>query len=171
MTAEEFKLKLFPVKNKLYRLAFTLLSNREEAEDAVQEVYLKMWHMRNDLSKYKSTEALMVTITRNHCLDKLKSKRNRAVTLDENLNSPVHQEVDKQSEHADLLQKIRQVMMKLPEQQKTVIHLRDIEGYNYEEIVKITGFDLNYVRVNISRGRKKIRETIEKLQQYDNSRA
>jgi len=171
MTADEFKLRLLPAKNKLFRLASVLLTNRQEAEDAVQEVYLKMWDMRNDLGKYKSMEALMMTITRNHCLDKLKSKRNKAISLNEEINASVHQDVEQHSEHSDLVQQVKNVLMKLPEQQKTIIHLRDIEGYDYEEIVKITGFDMNYVRVNISRGRKKIRETIEKIQQYDTSRA
>lgn len=171
MTAEEFKKELLPVKNKLFRLASILLANRQEAEDAVQEVYLKMWDMRNDLGKYKSKEALMMTITRNHCLDKLKSKRNRAVSLNEEINASADHNIEKHSEYSDLVRKVKSIIVKLPEQQKTIIHLRDIEGYDYEEIVKITGFDMNYVRVNISRGRKKIRETIETLQQYDTSRA
>ena len=78
MTPEEFKTRLLPVKNKLFRFALSLLQNRQEAEDSVQEVYIKMWKMRNDLGKYKSTEALMMTITRNHCLDKLKSKKKQS---------------------------------------------------------------------------------------------
>ena len=70
MTAEEFKTRLLPVKNKLYRFALSLMQNKQEAEDAVQEVYLKMWNMRNNLEKYKSTEALMMTITKLTCLSR-----------------------------------------------------------------------------------------------------
>lgn len=171
MTAEEFKSRLMPVKNKLFRLALSLLSNRQEAEDAVQEVYLKMWDMRSDLVKYKSTEALMVTITRNLCLDKLKSKKNKAISLNHVFNVSEKNNPESKAEEMDMVDTIKQIMLQLPVQQKTIIHLRDIEGYGYEEIVKITGFELNYVRVNISRGRKKIRETIQKMQSYDTSKA
>lgn len=171
MTAEEFKSRLLPVKNKLFRLAFTLLSNRQEAEDTVQEVYLKMWNMRNDLVKYKSTEALMVTITRNLCLDKLKSKKNKTISINQTFSIQESNNPEQAAEEMNMVNIVKQIMQQLPVQQKTVIHLRDIEGYDYEEIVKITGFEMNYVRVNISRGRKKIRETIQKMQSYDTSKA
>ncbi len=171
MTAEEFKSRLLPVKNKLFRLAFTLLSNRQEAEDAVQEVYLKMWDMRKDLVKYKSTEALMVTITRNLCLDKLKTKKNKAISINQAFNLSESNDPELAAEEMDMVNIVKQIMQQLPAQQKTVIHLRDVEGYDYEEIVEITGFEMNYVRVNISRGRKKIRETVQKMQRYDTSKA
>jgi RNA polymerase sigma-70 factor (ECF subfamily) len=170
MTTEEFKSRLLPAKNKLYRFAFSLLSNREEAEDAVQEVYLKMWDMRNDLGQYKSTEALMMTITRNHCLDKLKVKKNKAYSLNTEYNKSTTDDVQKKTEQSDLIQKVKMVMQKLPEQQRTIVHLRDVEGYDYDEILKITGYEMNYVRVNLSRGRKKIRETINHLQSYESER-
>lgn len=169
MTAEEFKTRLLPIKNKLYRFALSLLANRQEAEDAVQEVYLKMWNMRNSLEKYKSTEALMMTITKNQCLDKLKLKKNKAVSLEiEHYNHSADSPQEK-TEQADLVGKVRELIKNLPEQQKIIVHLRDVEGYDFEEIVKITGQDLNYVRVNLSRGRKKVRETINKIQSYEPS--
>lgn len=170
MTAEEFKLRLLPAKNKLFRFAFSLLSNREEAEDAVQEVYLKMWDMRNDLGKYKSTESLMMTITRNHCLDKLKLKKNKAYSLNTEYQHSTSGDEQEQVEKFDLVNRVKQLILKLPEQQKTIVHLRDVEGYGYDEISKITGYDLNYLRVNLSRGRKKIRETIENLQRHESER-
>ena len=115
MTAEDFKSRLLPVKNKLFRLAFALLANRQEAEDAVQEVYLKMWDMRNDLTKYKSTEALMVTITRNHCLDKLKAKKNKAISINQVFNQPDSVDPEISSETLDMvskkqISKIRQIV-------------------------------------------------------------
>lgn len=171
MTAEEFKIRLLPVKNKLFRLAFAMLSNRQEAEDAVQEVYLKMWDMRTDLIKYKSTEALMVTITRNLCVDKLKSKKNKAITLNQEFNLSETTTPESVTEQTDVVRIVKQVIQQLPVQQKTVVELRDVEGYSYEEILKITGFEMNYVRVNISRGRKKIKEIIQKIQSYDTSKA
>lgn len=170
MTAEEFKDRLLPVKNKLFRFALSLLSNRQEAEDAVQEVYLKMWNMRDQLEKYKSTEALMMTIVKNHCLDKIKVKKNKAVTLNPELNHHLSDEPENLSEQFDLIDKVKKIIQKLPEQQRTIVHLRDVEGYEFEEVMKITGYDLNYIRVNLSRGRSKIRESIKSIQSYERSR-
>jgi len=75
MKSSEFKILLMPFSSRLYRLAFGLLGNREEAEDTVQEVYLKLWKMRDDLGKYNSLEALSVRITRNLCLDQLRRRK------------------------------------------------------------------------------------------------
>ncbi len=144
-----------------------LLNHREEAEDVVQEVFLKIWKMRDELEKYRSVEALMMTMTRNMCLDKLKMKKNKALSLQPEFNGIQQQNPHEQSEQKDLVRRVRQVMDQLPEQQRTIIQLRDVEAYSFEEMMEITGFDKNYLRVNLSRARKKIRETIEKLQQNE----
>ena len=170
MTAEEFKFRLLPARNKLFRFALSFLSNREEAEDAVQEVYLKMWKMRDDLGKYKSPEALMMTITRNHCLDKLKTKKNKAFTLNPGRDETPGENTHDLVEQTDMVSKVKQIIRHLPEQQRTVVHLRDVEGYAFEEITEITGYDLNYIRVNLSRGRKKIKETLLNLQRNETGR-
>lgn len=156
-----------PLKNKMFRLAFRLLSNRQEAEDAVQETYLKTWKMRNDLKKYNNVDGLLMTMTRNLCLDKLKSKKNKFSGLDPRFNAADSANPLQQSELSDVVNHVKQLISKLPEQQKTIIQLRDIEGYEFEEILNITGFDLNYVRVNLSRGRKKIKEEIQKIHSYE----
>ena len=67
----------------------------------------------------------------------------------------------------DYVNMFNQIMKDLPEQQKTIIQLRDIEGYDFDEIMKVTGFDINYVRVNLSRGRKKIKDEIQKIHSYE----
>lgn len=167
MTAEEFKIQLLPHKNKLFRLALRLLCNRQEAEDVVQEIYLKLWDMRQNLAQYRSKEGLMVTMTRNLCLDRLKSKRNKFVSLTHDFEQDQSDEPEQSTLRTDLIATIKKVINQLPEQQKTIMHLRDIENYDYHEITEITGFELNYVRVNLSRARKKIRETIQKMQYHD----
>lgn len=167
MTSEEFKNNLIPLKSKMFRLAFRLLSNKQEAEDAVQETYLKIWKMRNDLKKYKNVDGLMMTMTRNLCLDKLKSKKNKFPSLDTRFNAVDTVNPHRQSEVADDIRNVRQIMNKLPEQQKTIIQLRDIEGYDFEEIMDVTGYELNYVRVNLSRGRKRIKEELLKIHSYE----
>ncbi len=168
MTGEDFKKNLMPFKNKLFRLANKLLSNRQEAEDAVQEVYLKIWKMRNDLEKYNSTEGLMMTMTRNLCLDKLKSKKHRYQDLNPLKTPEKTPDPFEQAVLSDAVERVRGAINNLPEQQKTIVHLRDVEGYELKEIAEIMGADTNYVRVNLSRGRKKIRETLQKVYNHAN---
>ncbi len=166
MTPEEFKIELLPLKNKLFRVALHLSGQREEAEDVVQEVYLKVWDMRHQLEKYKSVEGLMVTMTRNRCLDGLRRKKNRLLPLKPEIFHRSSDDLQKQTERSDLVQKVKKMMVDLPEQQRTIMQLRDVEGYDFEEISEITGFDGNYIRVNLSRARKKIRLEIEKIEKY-----
>ena len=77
MDKQEFKTLVLPSKGKLFRIALSLLSSREEAEDTLQDVFLKLWHMREKLPQYNSVEALAVTMTKNLCLDKLRSYKHR----------------------------------------------------------------------------------------------
>lgn len=170
MTIKDFKIKLLPLKNRLFHLSLSIMNNRNDAEDIVQEIYIKIWEMRNKLANIKNIEAFMMTITRNLCLDKIKSKRNKFLTLNEDIAKQTVSNPHEITEQTDLVNKAKQIMQQLPEQQRTIVHLRDIEGYNYDEIVEITGFDTNYVRVNLSRGRKRIKETIIKLQHNETAR-
>ncbi len=148
-------------------MAYQLTGRREEAEDIVQEVYLKIWEMRDELEKYKSLEGLLVTMTRNRSLDGLRKRKNKALPLKpEIFHQPASFDLQKQKETQDLAYRVQKMMAELPEQQRTIMHLRDVEGYNFEDITKITGFDGNYIRVNLSRARKKIRTEIEKIEKY-----
>ena len=166
MTIEDFKIQLLPLKNRIYRMSLRLLNNSDDAQDTVQEVFLKIWKMQDKLNNIKNLEAFTMTVTRNHCLDKLKSKSNKHLSLNEDITETEETPL-RNTETSDLISKVKKVLMKLPEQQKTLVHLRDIEGYDFDEIMNITGWDLNYVRVNLSRGRKRIKETIIKIQEYE----
>ena len=171
MTIKEFKIKLLSLKNKLFYLSLSILNNRNDAEDTVQEVYIKIWERQDKLDNIKNLEAFMMTITRNLCLDKLKRKHDKFVTLNEDISKHAISNPHDITEQKDLVNKAKQIMQQLPEQQRTIVHLRDVEGYNYDEIIEITGFDINYLRVNLSRGRKKIKETIIKLQHNETARS
>ncbi len=167
MTLQEFKIELLPLKNRLFGFAMRLLNNREEAEDVVQEVYLKVWEMRNGFDKYKNKHAVLMTMTRNRCLDILKSKKYSDTSLAAGYKLANGDDVYKTTEQKDMVEKINRIMNLLPEQQKTVLQLRDIEGMEYDEITGITGFDANYVRVNLSRARKKVKELMQKMVSYE----
>ena len=170
MNTQSFKSAVFPIQGKLYRFARIMLGNTEEAEDAVQEVLLKLWLNRQNLKNYRSIEALAMIITKNQCLDKLKSARWNKPHVGE---PPEFEQAAltpyTMTELNDSKEVLIQLMQRLPEQQKLIMHLRDIEEYSYEEIEKITGLCINNIRVNLSRARKSIREMYTKVNAYGSS--
>jgi len=168
MTPQEFKIQVFPLKNKLYRFSKRLLDDAEEAQDIVQEVFIKLWKKGDGLKDYKSIEALAMVTTRNLCLDKLKAKKYPSESID-NLRSEVEMTGNEEKpDLSDVIQKIHHIIKTLPELQQSVIQLRDIEGYDFEEIAGILDMNENAVRVNLSRARKKIRDILlnNKLYEY-----
>lgn len=171
MTKEEFKTRVLPVTGKLYRLAVSLLGNRQEAEDIVQDSCLKLWNMRDEMTEYNSIEALAVTITRNRCIDKLRSYRNRKRNAGglERVTIPASVEYDPALtvEMTESIRNIHEIIQQLPEQQRLIMHLRDIEHYSYEEISEATGLTVNNIRVALSRARKSVREKYLKKQNYE----
>lgn len=167
MTIENFKSEVLPIRNKLYRLAVRFLNNSAEAEDTVQEVFIRLWSKKEKLAEYRSIEAFAMVITKNLCLDKIKSIRNQTIEIEKanlqmNDNNPYNQ-VDMK----DTVSKIHEIIANLPEQQKLIIHLRDIENCDFDEIAEITQLNLNTIRVNLSRARKKVRDTLLKIQNYE----
>ncbi|MFA8450617.1 MAG: RNA polymerase sigma factor [Bacteroidales bacterium] len=171
MTINEFINRILPIRHQLFRLASRLLGRREEAEDAVQETLIKLWNKRKNLHEYRSINALAITIIKNHCLDQIKSKGFQASVNSRNINLQSEtNSLDKQLEITDQIEIVKQLIDQLPSQQKVIIHLRDIEGLDYEEIADITGQSINNLRVNISRARRKIRDQLIKMQQYEYQR-
>ena len=167
MDLHEFKIQVFPLKNKLFRLANRLLGDSEEAQDIVQETFIKLWNRREKLDEYRSVEALAVVTTRNLCLDKLKAKKYPTESL-ENLKSDIPEPgTELRTDLSELANKIKEIIRSLPEQMKTIMQLRDIEGYDYEEIAGILGMNENAIRVNLSRARKKVREIMINRKLYE----
>lgn len=155
-----------PVKDKIYRLALRLLTSKEAAEDATQDVILKLWSRNNKLKEYANLEAFAMTVTKNHCLDQLKLKQNNNLRIvhsnyDSNENNQ-HQQLEIEDE----LDQVTSILNLLPEQQKLIFQLRDVEQYDYEEIAEITQMNETAIRVALSRARKKIREELIKKHNY-----
>lgn len=170
MNIQSFKSAVFPIQGKLYRFAKIMLGNTEEAEDAVQEVLLKLWLNRQNLKNYRSIEALAMIITKNQCLDKLKSAHwNKTLVGEPSAFEQATLTPYTMTELSNSKEVLIQLMQRLPEQQKLIIHLRDIEEYSYEEIEKITGMCINNIRVTLSRARKSIREMYVKVNAYGSS--
>lgn len=155
-----------PVKDKMYRLALRLLTSREAAEDATQEVILKLWNRREKFKDYANIEAFVMTVTKNHCLDQLKLKQNNHLRI-------VHQNYDSGMVSAqrilevkDEMSWVEKILKELPEQQQLIFQLRDVEQYDFEEIAEIMQMNQTAIRVALSRARKKIRESLMKKHNY-----
>jgi RNA polymerase sigma factor (sigma-70 family) len=167
MDPEEFKTKVFPLKNRLFRLAKGYLENADDAQDIVQEVFVKLWVLRGKLAEYHSVEALAVVTARNLCLDKLKAKKHTVMYLDEISVDTEEKKFGEKTDQLLIVTRIRQIISTLPEQQRLVIHLRDIEGYEMHEITGMLGMTENTIRANLSRARKKVREQLVKEKLYE----
>lgn len=168
MELQEFKSKVLPVKDRLYRLALHMLKSVPEAEDILQDAMVRLWNRREQLDAYRSVEALAVTITKNLCLDRLKSKKHKnqldvqEMELDSGFITPY-----KKVELSDSVKIMTRAFAALPDQQRLLISLRDVEGYSYEEIAEQTGLEINNIRVGLSRARKKARELYLKIENYE----
>lgn len=166
MTQNEFLKIVTPFKDKVFRFAKRLLVSREEAEDATQEVLLKLWKNNQQFKKYKNVEAFAMTMTKNFCLDKLKSKQSQNLKLVHSNYQDSNISLQKQIELTDSVNWIAKIIEELPEQQKMVMQLRDIEQYPLNEIAKMLEMNNTAVRVALSRARKTIREKLTKAHDY-----
>ncbi|WP_339835604.1 sigma-70 family RNA polymerase sigma factor [uncultured Flavobacterium sp.] len=165
MKQQEFITLIKPFKDKLYRLAKRMLISNEEAEDATQEVLLKLW--KADTNTFKSMEAMAMTMTKNYCLDQLKAKRSNNLSITHN-NYSDNSSLENQIISKDNLYNVEKIINSLPEQQRLIIQLREIEEYEFAEIAKVLDMNETAIRVSLSRARKIIKEKFAEINNYGN---
>jgi RNA polymerase sigma-70 factor (ECF subfamily) len=166
MTRSDFNDLVRQLNRNLYGYAFRILRNQEEAEDAVQEVFIKLWNLGTKLEDYNNISALATTMIKNFCIDQLRKKKHfiqdkreeQYLYIADNA-SPYELIANRESE--DILYHI---IDQLPQIYKNVIKLKEIDGFSYDEIVKKTELNINTLRVTLSRARKMIREEFNKYQ-------
>lgn len=162
MDQQTFQTTVFVHKDKLFRLAKRLLVSQDEAFDAVQDVMMKLWQMKDELHRYSNIEAFAMQCIKNICFNRLK-----------------HVEVIEQQRETVIKQKtevfapdntnevILEMINALPQKQQMVIHLRDVEEYEISEIAAIMEIEENAVRINLMRARQKLKVQLEKLFEYE----
>ena len=166
MTQTEFLNIVMPFKDKVFRLAKRLLVSTEEAEDATQEVLLKLWRNKMKMAEYRNVEAFSMTMTKNYCFDKLKSKQAQNLKIVHSNYEEKNTPLQKQVELNDSVSWMTKIIAGLPAQQKLIIQLRDIEDYDFDEIAKMLDMNNTAVRVALSRARKTIREKLTNTHNY-----
>lgn len=165
MKQKEFLNTILPCKNTLYRLAKRLLVSSDEAEDAVQEVFLKLWKGRDKIDNYRSPEAFAITMTKNYCLDRLKSKQASNLKIVHN-NYKNSENIERTIEGNEGVELVTKIMETLPEKQKMIMQLRDIEQFEFVEISQMLEINETAIRVALSRARKVVREQLIKQYNY-----
>ncbi len=166
MTQAEFLNIVMPFKDKVFRLAKRLLVSTEEAEDATQDVLLKLWANNKKIADYKNVEAFSMTMTKNFCFDKLKSKQAQNLKIVHSNYQDHNVALQKQVELNDSIDWVGKIIEELPEQQKMIIQLRDIEQYEFKEIAKMLDMSEATIRVTLSRARKTIRQQLTNTHNY-----
>lgn len=162
-----FRDNILPLKDKLFRLALRITFDSSEAEDIVQDTLIKAWDKRDEWQQIESIESYCMTITRNLAIDRSQKMEARNMEL-----TPEAQEMpdtltpEKLFEQDEQLQLIHQAINSLPEKQRTIVQLRDIEGKSYKEIAEILGITEEQVKVNLFRARQRIKTEINGINDY-----
>ena len=169
MDASDFKQKFLPYHRKLYRSAFLVLGNAQDAEDMVQEAYLKLWQKRDELPPdITNLEAYCVTLVKHLCYNKRRiSQLDEDERPPEELTKTGKSNVAHEVEMKDEANQVMKLIHQLPDQQKQVMQMRDVEDRTYEEIEELTGLTSINIRVLLSRARKKIREQFLEIMNYE----
>lgn len=165
MRAIDFHNDVLPLKDKVFRLALRITMDRVEAEDITQETLVRAWERRGEWSEIENMEAWVLTIARRLALDQIQHSKmqseKEAQIVNYQLsvvNSPASP--DEQLDQRQRVEAVRRLINQLPEVQRTIIELRDIEGLRYDEIANITELSETQVKVYLHRARKKIKENL-----------
>ena len=165
MELKQFKTDIISLREKLLNYSLRMLENMDDAEDAIQETFLKLWNIRGQLDLYENPGGFAMQTIKNICIDKLRSRKITVEPEDYqigfNSQTPYSQLAIK-----DSIDLVRKIIDELPELQKRIILMRDVEGYELEEISQIVGTQTSAVTMNLSRARKKVREKFLLINAY-----
>ena len=165
MDAQQFQLHILCYSDKLYRMARSILKDESRSQDAYQELMMRLWEKRNHLNAIENPQAFLLTSMRNLCIDALrKEPLNGEIPINAEYNAPNPHQLTEQS---DTVNVIIQLIDLLPEMQRNIVRMRDVEEMEIGEIAEIMQMTENAVTVNLSRARKKLREMIIIHQQQE----
>ncbi len=164
----DFRTDILPLKNELFRLALRITMNRAEAEDVVQETMIRVWQRRDRWDEIESVEAFCLTICRNLALDRAKRAANKTLSInaDYAAEAVASENPERSVERQDRTDIVRRIIDSLPERQRTIIQLREIEGHSYKEIADILDLSEEQVKVTLFRARQAIKAKYAQIEDY-----
>lgn len=148
----------------MFRYAVSMLQSASAAEDVVQDSLLKIWDKRRTLDSIQNPEAWAMRVVRNACIDNIRASR--FTTFEESHENRLYVNNEDTMVYQDQRKWYREAIDGLPEKQKEVFHLREVECLSYQEISGIMGITDSDVKVNLHRARTKVRDTMKKLEAY-----
>jgi len=163
MTQETFRNTVFILRDEMFRFAKRFVMSSDEAEDVVQDLMIKFWQKKDDLEKFGNLKSYALKSVRNECLNRLKHHEVKLGFAD----MQFHRSELYSMEVNNMREQIIGFINRLPEKQKMVIHLKDVEEYEVSEISEIMEMEENAVRVNLMRARQKVKEQISQLMSYE----
>lgn len=164
MDASQFKELFLPFSDHLYRVALRLLGNSQEAEDLVQDTFLRLWTRRDCLPGNLSPGGYAMTVMRHIYYDGLRQRRIvEAEKPAEEILTAADTDVDRQAEEEDLGDKLRSLIALLPDNQRRVMEMRDVEGMDTSEIRKLTGLSESNIRTLLCRARTIVKQQFNQL--------
>lgn len=165
MNVKKFKQNILPLGNRIFPMALRLLGNNCDAEDLVQEVMLKLWHNRYKIENHKNITGYVLLIARNACFDKLKKRKTEWKYQQKHCDNWFN--TDKIYDNNEAVKLVLQIVEKMPKQEKMVLQLRDFDGFELADIAESMQIKETYVRVLLSRARKKVRAEMVKIYNYE----
>ena len=164
MDAREFKQRFLPHYKLLYRVAFHLTGNAQDAEDLLQDLYLKLWQKRDDLPDGAMKEAYLVKMIRNQFLDQRRLKHiDASAELKEEASPPDERSLDHQIDSKDEYQQMEGLINNLPERDAKIIKMHLMEDRSYEEIEQDTGLSQGNIRIIVMRTKKKLKQQFNNI--------
>jgi len=167
MKREEFIDKVFTLSERIYPMVARMLGDELSAEDAVQEIMIKLWDSRKKIAKHPNIKGFVFLTASNYCLDLLKKKSLEFDSSDFHLKVLKPETSQHHLEWKELSLIIENLLKELPPQQREVMMMRDIDGFEFSEIAAATGLKVEHVRVLLSRARKQIGKKLRNIYSYD----
>ena len=159
MDAREFKQRFMPHYRLLYRVAYHLTGNAQDAEDLLQDMYLKLWQKRDDLKEETDTQAYLVTMMKNLFIDQRRHKRiDASEDIEAQASPPDERSLDHQIDARDEVRQVEGLIRQLSERDAKIIQMHLIEDRSYEEIESDTGLSQGNIRIIVMRAKKKLKQ-------------
>lgn len=153
--------QLLKNQDKLFRFSLSLTRNQSDAEDVYQETLIKIWELKDEWDTWQNFEAYTMRMVRNTFLNFKKKNNNRAfVDIDDIVEIPQQNDIDQKNTLIDLRMKFDTLVRRLPEIQRNILHLREIEELEYKEIGEILDISESQVKVYLFRGRQYIKNKL-----------